>query len=794
LTHWPRSVNDLGTGHTGLPDDLSQFVGRFLVHLRRVEIAAAEKGHATRFEHAIDFLEAFGNVGDEGQRAATDDRIGVIFREWQLLGVTFDERNAVLKARFTNPVLEQRSHVRVDVESNDSEFGSLGKLHVEIASAAPDVDADAIADAPQFAEDPHGGHGIGVLEAILDDPVEGLGVGTARHDRETGLRFRPQSVSHRTAQELHELRCLRMLANNGCPDGLASRMLPGDPFCPVELSDRWGIVDRIGHGHHKIADRLLGFDPRIQVVGFAEFQMNQCVRSADVLRHNRPNGLFDAKVRDNATNLRFGCESAEGNNSHCQTNHMFCVSNHCLDPRQENMLGRYPSIAGAPIKMRQTMLKRFLTTLVLTFAATATAAGTYHEVSYPPSTEPGELQFGVTYTLWIPGDVERIRGVIVHQHGCGDGACRGGATAAYDLHWQALARKWDCALLGPSYQQGEHPNCRLWCDPRNGSGDTFLKALDDLAEKSDHPEVATAPWCLWGHSGGGFWASLMQVKHPQRIVAIWNRSGTAFSAWESGEIPKPKIPEAAFAVPVMCNPGVKEKEHERFHRAWDGCLAMFEAYRAKGAPIGFAPDPRTSHECGDCRYLAIPFFDACLAMRLSDEDSTNQDLKPIDWNEAWYADVLGAVPLSAGSYRDDQAKAVWLPNKRVAQAWAEYVKTGAVGDTTPPPPPRNVRTAAQADGSVRIAWEADADLESGIGAFAIERDGKVIAQVPEKPAGRFGRPLFQRMSYHDTPEAPLPAMEYVDTSVKTSDGHAYRVVAVNSVGLRSEPSPPASGR
>ena len=36
--------------------------------------------------------------------------------------------------------------------------------------------------------------------------------------------------------------------------------------------------------------------------------------------------------------------------------------------------------------------------------------------------------------------------------------------------------------------------------------------------------------------------------------------------------------------------------------------------------------------------------------------------------------------------------------------------------------------------------------------------------MPEKPVGKFGRPLFQSLSYHDTPEKPLPAMRFVDTS------------------------------
>lgn len=188
-------------------------------------------------------------------------------------------------------------------------------------------------------------------------------------------------------------------------------------------------------------------------------------------------------------------------------------------------------------------------------AGAARADGLYAKMQYPPSPHAGGLQLGVTYTLCLPDGVKTLRGVIVHQHGCGSGACKSGATAAYDLHWQALARKWDCALLGPSYHQDDKQNCRLWCDPRNGSAQTFLRALRDLGQLAQHPELERVPWCLWGHSGGGFWASLMQTLYPERIVAIWCRSGTAYATWMKGDVPRPEIPAAAYQVPVMCNPG-----------------------------------------------------------------------------------------------------------------------------------------------------------------------------------------------------------------------------------------------
>jgi hypothetical protein len=431
---------------------------------------------------------------------------------------------------------------------------------------------------------------------------------------------------------------------------------------------------------------------------------------------------------------------------------------------------------------------RTLATLALLLAAPVLrAGGTYHEATYPASDKPGELHLGVTYTVWIPDGVTTLRGVIVHQHGCGSGACKGGATAAHDLHWQALAKKWDCALLGPSYHQDDKQNCRLWCDPRNGSDATFRRCLKEFAAKSKHPELETVPWCLWGHSGGGFWASLMQTLHPERIVAIWFRSGTAFAAWEKGEIAKPTIPDAAYGIPVMLNPGAKEKGDVRFNGAWTGSMAMFAAYRAKGAPVGFAPDPRTSHECGDSRYLAIPFFDACLATRLPEKGATDQKLKPVDLKAGWAAAVLGQRAEPVAKYAGKPEEMSWLPTEAVAKAWAGYVTTGATEDATPPPSPTNVKAAAT-DAGTSVTWDADADFESGLRGFVILRDGKEIATVPEKPVGRFGRPLFQTMSYHDTPEKPLPEMKFVDKAAKPGEKHEYRVIAVNGVGLKSGPS------
>ena len=414
------------------------------------------------------------------------------------------------------------------------------------------------------------------------------------------------------------------------------------------------------------------------------------------------------------------------------------------------------------------------------------AAPPYFRVRCEPSAQPGELVFGVSYTVWIPPGVKTLRGVIVHQHGCGEGACKAGQTAAFDLHWQALAQKHGCALLGPSYEQPEKENCGLWCDPRNGSEKKFLQALGELATQSQHPELATVPWALWGHSGGAAWVGTMLALHPDRIAAVWLRSGTPrLVSRENPSLPTLEFSASALAVPVMCNLGTKEGVTEktgRFAKVWEGVQPFFADFRAKGGLIGVAVDPNSSHDCGNQRYLAVPWFDAILTARLP-EKAGDAKLKPMPVERAWLAPVLGDTAQPAGKYSGDAKTAVWLPDERIAKAWTEYVKDGNVSDSTPPPAP----TEAMLTGN-ELTWNAAADLESGIGGFIIERDGTELARVPQKPSGSVGRQIFQINGYSDTPTPPLAEMRFTDATAKAGEKHEYRIIAVNSAGLKSPPA------
>jgi len=115
--------------------------------------------------------------------------------------------------------------------------------------------------------------------------------------------------------------------------------------------------------------------------------------------------------------------------------------------------------------------RRFLHSLL---SALAQRRRQYLEVSYPPSTQPGELQFGVTTRSGYPTASPR----------CAASSCistavaPGRARAAPPLLRPAtagVAKKWIAPLLG-RLPTGRRPKLPLWCDPRSGSDKAFLNA------------------------------------------------------------------------------------------------------------------------------------------------------------------------------------------------------------------------------------------------------------------------------------------------------------------------------
>ncbi len=401
--------------------------------------------------------------------------------------------------------------------------------------------------------------------------------------------------------------------------------------------------------------------------------------------------------------------------------------------------------------------------LILSVVAVATSLSRAesYDLSLPP--KDGEKYKSADFRIWIPDGVKTVRAVIVRQHGCG----RNGSDHSDDLQWQALAKKHDAALLGPWYQY--HKECAEWFDPKNGTERAFLEALKRFSVTSQHPELEQAPWAIWGHSGGSMWACHMANRHPDRVVAVWARSQAVT-----------EYTDAALLVPIVFNYGEGEKVG-RFESVHKNSVKAFETYRPKGALWAIAVDPKSSHDCRENRTLAVPFFDQMLTERLP----ANGAGKLLPLHPQWVGDLKTLRIQSHLTAPGDQQSLCWLPGEAFAKKWVEYCQTGTVKDTTPPPAPTQV-VATKNDTGVSLKWQAAADLESGLKAFHVYRDGKKIATVGSDKSKGNPNGFVQIWNYGDEPEPKAVRFGYTDID-GTADA-TYTVTSENHAGLESSKS------
>lgn len=439
-----------------------------------------------------------------------------------------------------------------------------------------------------------------------------------------------------------------------------------------------------------------------------------------------------------------------------------------------------PPLPAAPVSRMALIAPIALVALVASVGTgpPARADGSVFHAAIPP--QEGETFLRAEYSLWWPKEAERLRAVIVHQHGCG----RNGIGVPYDVQWRALAERWDAALMGSHYEVAED-DCRGWCDPSGGTERAFLEALDRLSRTSAHPELGRVPRVLWGHSGGATWVREMAGRHPSRVVALFPRS------LPGSDRDIATLARIATAVPVLLSLGAREAE-DRFAAIHAHDLEAFRRVRAGGGRIALAIDPKASHDCRNSRYLAIPFFDRCLRQRLPPADDPAGELRAMDESRVWLGDPETKEIAPADSYGGERDRAVWLPDREIAAVWREFVRTGTVTDRTrPETPPYDLRTARTPGGDISISWKAKADLESGIAEFRVYRDGRRIATVAG-PRLRDGTRPFDAFNYGDEPSAPRPVMRYLDHDAGRGVRRVYRISTVNRAGLESDRSEPVT--
>ncbi len=369
------------------------------------------------------------------------------------------------------------------------------------------------------------------------------------------------------------------------------------------------------------------------------------------------------------------------------------------------------------------------------------------------------------HAVFIPDGIKSVRGIFIHQHGC---TMEGrGLSTAFDLQYQAFAKKWGLIVIGPDLYA--KANCHDWKDPASGSAQALFKTLKEVSRITGQGEIADAPWLLWGHSGGGYWSQAMMKEYPERIMAVFSYSPGLKPDWE--------YPKAALKIPIM----IRHAGPVGDECCWQTALKTFDQLRPAG---GYASIVNTSHQHHNfsyVRYISIPFFESVLVQRLPDDAKRGyKAMRDMDPDRAWLADTTSLNIYKAGRYPYIKNSASWLPDSIIAVKWREYAITGTITDRTAPTPPYDISANRRHNMSISVSWKADADIESGISHFNIYREDQLVSRFPA--TGEYQR--FDTNGDDAFPVFPLP-MQTDITNAWNDKGRLF-ISVVNRFGLESE--------
>jgi poly(3-hydroxybutyrate) depolymerase len=263
---------------------------------------------------------------------------------------------------------------------------------------------------------------------------------------------------------------------------------------------------------------------------------------------------------------------------------------------------------------------------------------------------PGRNFDKAGFRLWQPTGVSPLRAVVVLLPGSnGDGR-----SQVDDPVWQAFATRHGLALLGCRFTDKPHDQSFIeeYVNVAAGSGQALIDALNALAKRSQHPELATAPLLLWGMSAGGQFNYEFVAWKPERVLAfIVNKGGIYYSAL---------LPQAARNVPGLLFVGGKDLEFRT-----NTIAGLFAVNRRAGALWALAEEPSAAHIVGRSRDMALLFFEDVLPLRLSNPPAP---LRQIPESSGFLGD-LKTKTFQKQSGAAPNYPTAWLPTARVARAW-----------------------------------------------------------------------------------------------------------------------------
>jgi poly(3-hydroxybutyrate) depolymerase len=272
---------------------------------------------------------------------------------------------------------------------------------------------------------------------------------------------------------------------------------------------------------------------------------------------------------------------------------------------------------------------------------------------------PGNNYDKAAFKLWYPQTAAPIEAVLVLMPGSNGDA----RSQVDDPGWRDFATHHKLALLGCQITDKPHDQnfIEVYANASQGSGQALLDGLSDLAKKSMHPELATAPLLLWGMSAGGEFNYEFVAWKPDRVAAfVVNKGGIYYTALTS---------QATRNVPGLLFIGGKDLESRI-----DTITGLFAINRRAGALWALTEEPSAAHIVGRSRDMATMFFEDVLPLRLGEGSAGSPaTLKSIVDKSGFIGDLKTKTFQPAASGPASSESTVWLPTERVARAWQAMV-------------------------------------------------------------------------------------------------------------------------
>ena len=287
----------------------------------------------------------------------------------------------------------------------------------------------------------------------------------------------------------------------------------------------------------------------------------------------------------------------------------------------------------------------------LAVPAQSSAQGLQNGTTMEGTVAPGHNFDKANFRLWYPNNVASFDGIVVLVP-CSNGD---GRPQAQDTVWQAFATKHKLALVACQFTDKPHDQGFFedYIRVSEGSGNALLSAINEFAQKSNHPELVAAPFLMWGMSAGGQFNYEFVAWKPERVIAfVVNKGGVYYSALLS---------KASRAVPGLLFVGGKDLEFRT-----NTIVGLFAVNRRGGALWALAEEPGVGHAVGRSRDVATVFFEDVLPMRVA---SSGAPLKPLLEKSGFLGDFKTKTFKAMGDSAAPGYPTAWLPTQRSANAW-----------------------------------------------------------------------------------------------------------------------------